>query len=99
MLNEQDSIGLVLKDLPTVKQVVVVDNGSTDRSAEIARAAGAQVVSEPRRGYGQACLTGIDYVARQIESSSSLDEALVVFIDGDYSDHPDELTEVIRARK
>jgi glycosyltransferase involved in cell wall biosynthesis len=64
---------------------VVVDNRSTDQTASIARAAGATVLFEPRRGYGSACLTGVAYVlARNYD--------IVVFLDADYSDHPEEMT-------
>ena len=88
VLNEEASLPLVLGDIPRdqVDQVFVVDNGSTDRSADVARENGATVVDEPRRGYGSACLAGID-AARDYE--------LLVFLDGDYSDHPEELTELV----
>lgn len=84
--NEEASIGHVLRDLPRgrVLDVLVVDNGSTDRTAERARACGAVVVDEPRRGYGQACLTGI-------AAAAGREPEIVVFLDGDYSDHPEEL--------
>lgn len=84
--NEQDSIGYVLADIPRnwVRQVVVVDNGSTDQSASIANQAGARVVHEPRRGYGAACLAGLAVIDRSPPE-------IVVFLDGDYSDHPDQL--------
>lgn len=97
MLNEQESIGLVLADLPKVAGVVVVDNGSTDKSPEIAEAANATVIREPQRGYGKACLTGIDYVSSQLSADSDEDRqsAIIAFIDGDYSDHPDELVSLI----
>jgi glycosyltransferase involved in cell wall biosynthesis len=88
MLNEQDSIGLVLDDLPAMAQVVVVDNGSTDRGPEIANDKGASVLLEPQKGYGKACLTGIEHVAKEVTDP---EHTIVVFIDGDYSDHPDEL--------
>lgn len=84
-LNEEEAIGYVLRELPAdlVDQVIVVDNGSTDGTAEIARALGAQVVKEPARGYGAACLRGISLVHPDTE--------VIVFLDGDYSDYPEEL--------
>ena len=94
MLNEKDSIALVLKDLPAVAEVIVVDNGSTDGSPTIASDAGATVVSEPQRGYGKACLTGIAHVAGRVQTDS--DSTIVVFLDGDYSDHPDGLANLIQ---
>jgi len=81
--NEQLSIGRVVSAVPQwVDDIVVVDNGSTDRTAEHARACGARVVSEPRRGYGSACLAGI---------AALRDPGVVVFLDGDFSDYPDEM--------
>lgn len=94
MLNEADSIGFVLHDLPDVAEVIVVDNGSTDNSPEIAETTGATVIREAKRGYGQACLTGIEYVASQVVDP---ERAIVAFIDGDYSDHPEELKQLIEA--
>lgn len=87
--NEQDSIAKVLEDIPQglVHEVIVVDNGSTDATAERARAAGARVIREPRKGYGSACLAGM----------AALDGPdIVVFIDGDYSDHPEEMTQLVQ---
>lgn len=89
-LNEERSIGKVLRRLPleTLHEVIVVDNGSTDRTGQKALSAGepVRVVEEPRRGYGQACLTGI----------ASLEPCdIVVFLDADYSDYPEELPRVI----
>jgi glycosyltransferase involved in cell wall biosynthesis len=83
-LNEEQAIGRVIGDLPNawVHQLIVVDNGSIDRTAEIAAAHGATVVHEPKRGYGRACLAGMAALKRP---------DIVVFLDGDYSDHPDEL--------
>ena len=86
--NEADAIAHVLADLPSdlVTEVIVIDNSSTDGTAEIAARMGARVISEPRRGYGQACLTGL-------ASASSPD--VVVFLDGDYSDRPAELPRLL----
>lgn len=88
--NEAGSIGRVVGDVPAglVEEVVVVDNASTDETARVARAAGATVLSEPNRGYGRACLRGIAY-ARERHPD------VVVFLDGDYSDHPEEMTELV----
>jgi glycosyltransferase involved in cell wall biosynthesis len=82
--NEALSIGRVLADLPMdfVTEVIVVDSNSTDDTREIAARMGARVISEPRRGYGRACLTGI---------ASASAPNVVVFLDGDYSDRPAEL--------
>ena len=91
MLNESKSIGLVLDDLPTVRSVIVVDNGSTDDGPKIALDKGALVIEEPQRGYGKACLTGIAKATEIIKQESLTDKAVIVFLDGDYSDYPDEL--------
>jgi len=86
-LDEEEAIGKVLGEIPpVVEEVIVVDNGSRDRTAEVARAAGARVVQEPRRGYGSACLAGI-------AAASGAD--ILVFLDGDHSDHPAELADVV----
>jgi len=83
-LNEEQAIGEVVAGVPKdrVAQIIVVDNGSTDGTAERAIAAGAQVINEPRRGYGGACLTG----AKAARSSD-----IIVFLDGDRSDDPRQL--------
>ena len=88
VLNEEKSIGLVLDAIPRklVNEVVVVDNGSTDASVMIARSRGAKVVHESRRGYGRACLTGL----RTLDKPE-----VVVFLDGDYSDVPEELPQLM----
>lgn len=86
--NEAGSIARVLDDLPAslVAEVLVVDAGSTDGTAEIAVGRGARVVVEPRRGYGRACLTGLE---------RATDADVVVFLDGDYSDRPAELPRLL----
>ena len=92
--NEEKSLPLVLADLPKswVRQVVVCDNGSTDLTVAVAEAAGAVVVRQPARGYGNACLAGIRYL-RSLPPSEWPE--IVVFLDGDYSDYPEELPLVI----
>jgi glycosyltransferase involved in cell wall biosynthesis len=82
--NEAQAIGRVLADLPTalVTQVIVVDSNSTDGTPDLARRMGAEVIQEPRRGYGRACLTGL---------ANAQNPDVVVFLDGDYSDRPSEL--------
>ncbi len=84
--NEARAIGRVIEDIPDglVDEVVVVNNASTDETAGNARAAGATVLTESRRGYGYACLKGLDYVRPRRPG-------IIVFLDGDYSDHPDEM--------
>lgn len=88
-LNEEESLGLVLDALPLGPDclAVVCDNGSTDRTPEVARERGAWVVPEPVRGYGQACLTAMAEAERQ----GIADEDVVVFLDADFSDDPREL--------
>lgn len=86
--NEAASIGHVIGAIPAglVDEVVVVDNGSTDRTGPVASAAGATVVHEPTRGYGNACLAGIQYCR-----NASPQPEIVVFMDGDFSDYPQEM--------
>lgn len=93
-LNEEESLPLVLNDLPDVGQVIVVDNGSRDATPDIAARHGATVVSEPKRGYGSACLCGLAAIYGQIEQGHSSPE-IVAFVDADYSDHPDLLPHLV----
>ena len=87
--NEENSVGKVLADIPpgVVQEVIVVNNNSTDATEKAARAGGATVLNEPRQGYGRACLKGMAYLAAQATPPD-----IVVFIDADYSDYPEELT-------
>src|SRR5215471_3016397 len=91
VLNEEATLPLVLADIPpdVVEEVVVIDNGSTDRSIEVARVCGATVLSELRRGYGSACLAGIAYLKAKTPD-------IVVFLDGDYSDYPEEISALVQ---
>ncbi|RMD93854.1 MAG: glycosyltransferase family 2 protein [Calditrichaeota bacterium] len=88
--NEERSIEKVLKEIPRkhVSEVVVIDNNSTDRTAEIAKRNGAIVLKEPNRGYGSACLTGIKF-------AQSLNPDVLVFLDADYSDFPEEMSKLL----
>jgi glycosyltransferase involved in cell wall biosynthesis len=93
-LNEEESLPHVLRDLPAVGRVIVVDNGSTDRTTNVARAAGATVVPEPERGYGAACLKGLAAVRETLGRSQA--PRVVVFLDADYSDDPSLLPDLVR---
>ncbi|WP_440879423.1 glycosyltransferase family 2 protein [Tenacibaculum sp. C7A-26P2] len=89
--NEQDSIANVINDVPTiVDEIIVVSNNSTDNTELNAKNAGATVLKESRRGYGYACLKGMNYIANQ-----AIKPTILVFLDGDYSDYPEQLTEII----
>lgn len=85
--NEEKSIGLVVREIPKqiVSEIIVVNNNSSDATAEQAKLAGATVLSESYRGYGAVCLKGIEYL-----KNKNCD--IVVFMDGDYSDYPEELS-------
>ena len=89
--NEEASIGKVIGEIPQfVSEIIVVSNNSTDATEENAAAAGATVLTENRKGYGYACLKGMDYIADQ----ASLPD-IIVFLDGDYSDHPEEMDKIV----
>ena len=89
VLNEEAAIAKVIDDIPKtlVQEIIVVDNGCTDRTAGVAREHGAKVVTEPKRGYGNACLAGIAAIQ---------DTDIVVFLDGDYSDAPTEMPALVQ---
>ena len=89
--NEQDSIANVIKDIPSVvDEIIVVSNNSTDLTEVNAKQAGATVLIENQKGYGYACLKGMDHIAKQ-----EVKPDIIVFLDGDYSDYPEELTKII----
>jgi glycosyltransferase involved in cell wall biosynthesis len=89
--NEADSIALVIKDIPDiVNEIIVVSNNSTDDTEINAKKSGATVLTENKKGYGYACLKGLNYI-----SSQSQKPDIIVFLDGDYSDYPEELTKII----
>lgn len=92
--NEEASIAHVLRDIPKglVEEIVVCDNNSTDNTAEEAHRAGATVVFEPEPGYGAACLRAMEYLQTK---PPALQPGIVVFLDGDYSDHPEQMPEVL----
>lgn len=86
--NEEQSIGKVIQDIPQgmVREVVVVNNNSTDKTIEVAKQAGATVLTEIRQGYGSACLAGLAHIKSKLVHPN-----VVVFLDADYSDHPEEM--------
>ncbi len=88
VLDEEEALPHVLREIPRdlVAEVIVVDNGSRDRSAAVAVAGGARVVPEPQRGYGAACLAGI---------AAAAGADVLVFLDGDHSDYPDDLRRLL----
>jgi len=92
--NEERSIALVLGDLPCVRNVIVANNDSTDDTASIAERHGAIVVLETQRGYGSACLKGLATIRERIEAGED-EPKVVVFLDADYSDHPQYLTQMV----
>ena len=89
--NEADSIAAVIKEIPnSVSEIIVVNNNSSDNTLKNAENAGATLLTENRTGYGYACLKGMQYIAEQ-----SNPPHIIVFIDGDYSDYPEELTKIV----
>ena len=91
--NEEDSIGKVISEIPDtiVRNVVVCNNGSKDRTAAVAEAHGAIVVNQLEKGYGNACLKGMEYI-----SNLEIKPDIIVFLDGDYSDYPSEMVDLIK---
>ncbi len=91
--NEENGVGQVIAEIPRhlVSEIIVVNNASTDKTVHVATTAGATVLHEPISGYGRACLKGIDY----LKSSDSKPD-IVVFLDADHADHPEEMEQIIR---
>lgn len=91
--NEENGVGEVIREIPRslVSEIVVVNNASTDNTEKVAREAGATVLREPVPGYGRACLKGIDYL-----KTLSAPPDIVVFLDADYSDYPEEMEQLIQ---
>ena len=92
--NEEESIGKVINDIPKdlVKEIVVVNNNSTDNTSSIAQTKGATVLNETKMGYGRACLKGIEYATNKIDNDRP---DIIVFLDGDYSDYPEDMRELV----
>lgn len=89
--NEGDSIAKVIEEIPDfVSEIIVVNNNSTDDTFEKAKKAGATVLTETRKGYGFACLCGLHYIDKRSKAPD-----IIVFIDGDYSDYPEEMEKVV----
>ena len=89
--NEADSISHVINDIPSnVNEVIVVSNNSTDDTEFNAKKAGATVLTETNKGYGYACLKGMQYISEQNKKPD-----IIVFLDGDYSDYPEELNKIV----
>ena len=89
--NEEHAIGHVIKDIPpNVADIIVVNNNSTDNTYNVAKTAGATVINELKRGYGYACLSGMSYISLQETKPD-----IIVFLDGDYSDYPQQLSQLI----
>lgn len=91
--NEEQSIGLVLDEIPKewVRNIVVANNNSTDRTGEVALQHGAKVVFQPQPGYGNACLKAMEFIAQQ-----EIQPDIIVFLDGDHSDYPEQVPEVVK---
>lgn len=91
--NEQNGVGSVINEIPNdlVEEVIVVNNASTDETEKVAQSAGATVLKEEVKGYGRACLKGMDYIKSLSDATD-----IVVFIDADYSDYPQEMYQLVK---
>ncbi len=94
--NEENAVGKVIDDIPKEKvdEIVVVNNNSRDKTSEVANERGATVLDEPNQGYGRACLKGMDYVSK-LERKPEI----IVFLDADYSDYPQQMVDMIEPIK
>lgn len=92
--NEENAVGKVVKEIPKdlVDEVIVVNNNSTDKTSEAAKKEGATVLFEATKGYGNACLKGMEYIAQQRKDNTDI----VVFIDADYSDYPEQMIDLVK---
>ena len=90
--NEENAIGRVINEVPKeiVRDIIVINNNSTDQTSTIAKDASATVLDELKKGYGNACLKGLSYL-----HAKSIKPDIVVFLDADYSDYPEEIAEII----
>lgn len=90
--NEEKSIGLVIDDIPKdlVREIIVCNNNSTDETKKVSLERGAVIVDAVQKGYGSACLKGLEYLANK-----AVKPDIVVFVDGDYSDHPEEMASLV----
>jgi len=93
--NEENSVGRVIADIPRelVREIIISNNASTDRTAEVVQLTDATLVDQPLRGYGNACLKGIEYLKNKPKADQP---DIVVFLDADYSDHPEEMTDLVK---
>lgn len=91
--NEEKAIGQVINEIPQalVSEIIIVDNNSTDNTALVAKEHGATVIHQPLQGYGNACLKGMEWVANQADKPD-----IIVFLDGDHSDYPDRMGELVQ---
>ncbi len=91
--NEEDAVGKVIDEIPKelVSEIIVVNNNSNDQTRTVAENHGATVLDEPIKGYGRACLKGIEHINNKYPNTE-----IVVFLDADYSDYPDELRSVVK---
>lgn len=91
--NEENAVGNVIRDIPAdlVDEIIVVNNNSVDATRQNAQKAGATVIDEPQQGYGNACLKGIEYI-----TNKKVKPDIVVFIDADYSDYPEEMETLVK---